>query len=214
MSPSQRSCNNTTHHNILLFALPVQCYYAEKDISKKIVVVVNVGKGIYHRILGDKEWRTNDKDDKLSDVLNKLDDQSGLHVPIFVFGFFKMSRGVSCRSDLRVPTHIVAALGIGYSIESVVQALGRATFNGKSTLERNVGAGAKVQVLTVESDFKAVQVYQKFMRHIAGKRKNNATVSFSSFRLAWPEAKANLEKELNELTRRRLGQRPNNTVNS
>lgn len=178
-------------------------------MPKKIVVVVNVGQGIYHRIPGDRpeEWRTYGNGYKLSDVLNQLD-LNGLQTPIFVFGFFKMTRGVSCRSDLRVPTHIVAALGLGYSIENVLQALGRATFNGKSTLDRNVGVGAKVKVLTIESDFKAVQVYQKFIRHIT------AAGSFSSLRLAWPDAKANLEKELNELTRRRLGQRPNNTVNS
>jgi hypothetical protein len=74
-------------------------------------------------------------------VLTKGRPESGLHVPIFVFEFFKMTRGVSCRSDKPVPTHIVAALGSGYSIENMLQALGRATFNGKSTLEKNVHMG-------------------------------------------------------------------------
>jgi hypothetical protein len=196
---------------LLCFA-SVQRYYAEHDTPKQIEVVVNVGKGIFHRKLGDPpgEWRWW-KGVKLSDVLNYLD-KSGLHVPIFVFGFFKMTRGVSCRSDLRVPTHIVARLGPGYSIENMLQAVGRATFNGKSLLEQNVGAGAKVKVLTNESDFKALQLYQTFMTNQQVNCQNGNTTAdepTSSFRLAWPEAKANLEKELSGLTSRRLGQRPN-----
>jgi hypothetical protein len=73
----------------------------------------------------------------IGEVLEKLDVEYGLEWPIFVFGFSKMQRGMSFRSNQRVPSHILLSLGDGYSTEGMIQALGRATFNGKHILRTN-----------------------------------------------------------------------------
>jgi hypothetical protein len=41
MTPNQRSCNNSTVLTASFFALPVQSYYAKKQVPKQIIVVVN-----------------------------------------------------------------------------------------------------------------------------------------------------------------------------
>jgi uncharacterized protein with PIN domain len=61
--------------------------------------------------------------------------------------------------------------------------------------------------LTNKFDFEAVQVYQAFMTNLEAKclasgnnGNNTAGEPLSTFRRVWPEAKANLEKELSALT--------------
>ncbi|KAL3764033.1 hypothetical protein ACHAW5_005513 [Stephanodiscus triporus] len=94
-------------------------------------------------------------------------------MPVIVFGFSKMRRGVSFRSSKRVPTHMVMALGRAHNVSTVVQTLGRATFNGKSVLNEN---GFKnVTVLTTNSDLELCIGYQKYVEHVAKRLKQGDT---------------------------------------
>lgn len=156
--------------------------YADNNIFDKannaqethphICVLVYAGSGIKFRRPGDaqNEWQTprtifkNGKERKktIGEVINDLDIDAtvGLKTPIFIFGYTKMQRGCSFRSDNRVPTHILLFLGRCQSMEKMVQALGRAAFNGKSTLEKN--GFKKVKVLTKAVDLKSAIRYNKF----------------------------------------------------
>jgi hypothetical protein len=111
-------------------------YHAE---GTPFVVMTYVGSGISYRFPGQKHGHHCSSKRKIGDVIKMIDesDNFGLDTPVFVFGYTKMDRVISYRSNLRVPTHMVLYLGDGHSIEKMIQALGRATFNGKSLLEAN-----------------------------------------------------------------------------
>jgi len=180
----------------------VREYYADRA---RVVVAVSVGAGYFYRLPGDKPhtWKKYmcDREMKLSDVLNDIDDKVGLEIPIFLFGFFKLNRSISCRSDRRVPTHIVLRHGEGYSTDRNIQGLGRGAFIGKSTLEENIGQGGKVKLLTSRQDYNAALAHQSFVLEI-----QKLLDEGYPFKDAWREAvvKFNYKSE----TKRRVGQTP------
>lgn len=98
-------------------------------------------------------------------AIEEIDGKYGLERPVFVFGFSKMQRGMSFRSSKRVPTHILLALGEGYSTEGMFQALGRATLIGKDRLLEN--GFSNVTVLTRHGDWDAARAYHAFVVAIA-----------------------------------------------
>ena len=100
------------------------------------------------------------RDCTISDLIQRLHDNYG-SVPIFCFGFSKMQRGMSFRSDDRVPTHMIHAFGAGYSIDKTLQSLGRATYVGKDLLHKN--GFDHVVILSSRSDLEASTAYQRFM---------------------------------------------------
>jgi len=162
-----------------VLVLDVSCpkVYAEGNIfdkaakvqrlHSKIIAVGICGRGIKYKTHIYEEWEEAEKGSRISDILDMLDDEYGLERPIFVFGFSKMQRGMSFRSSKRVPSHILLALGDGYSFEGMIQALGRATFNGKHLLLAN---GFKsVTVLIRDRDWDSAIAYQHFLGEIAKK---------------------------------------------
>lgn len=113
----------------------IQELYRRQGVD--IVVVTFSGRGISVK-LPNEEW----EDEKyrkslIGTVLNEIDNKYGLEMPIAIFGYTKMCRGISFRSDKRVPTHMLLSLGRGHNISTIVQSLGRATFNGKTILNDN-----------------------------------------------------------------------------
>ena len=79
-------------------------------------------------------------------ILQKLDEQlgggsaeAGLKVPVILYGYTMLNRGISCRSNLRVPTHLMMALGAAMSQEKCVQGGGRLLGEFKSLLRKNFG---------------------------------------------------------------------------
>lgn len=104
-----------------------------KDKQKcDVVVITFTGSGIATRVSGG-QWKYLGKSKEIGEVIQEVDDdkEMGLEMPIFIFGFSKLRRGISYRSDFRVPTHFVVSLGRGHNAMNVIQAMGRATFNGK-----------------------------------------------------------------------------------
>jgi hypothetical protein len=123
----------------------VQDAYYDAE-GKNLVAIVIVGSGIATRSSNGSSWVQQDKNLTISDVIKSFDDDEryGLDTPIFLFGFSQMTRGISFRSDRRVPTHIIVSRGGGYSVEDMVQTMGRATFCGKVVLEKNGFEGVTV----------------------------------------------------------------------
>jgi hypothetical protein len=133
-------------------------------------------------------WELQTKGLTISEVLQHLDDDAelGIEVPIFVFGYSRMQRGDSFRSTQRVPTHIIVSLGQSLSIEILIQALGRATFGGKSILEAN--GFASVTVLTPHNDWDSAQSYLRFQQDLRariGQGKSLAEVLGQHAEFAW-----------------------------
>ena len=93
----------------------------------------------------------------VSEVIDRLDEDLGLEMPIFVFAFSKMRRCISYRSEKRVPTHMVLSLGDFQSNEAYIQALGRATFNGLETVLKANGF-PHVTILTTKNDLAMAQL--------------------------------------------------------
>jgi hypothetical protein len=150
--------------NIFQKAACIQNQYAQK--GKKMVVVCFVGSGIHFRRPGYLNGRkVAGRQISISDVLNKLDELFGLEMPFFVFGYTKMRRCMSYRSERRVTTHMLICLGNGYSIESFIQAIGRATFNGTKQLKGN--GHPHVTVLTARNDFAMTKKYYNFIDDIS-----------------------------------------------
>lgn len=138
----------------------VQDYYKEKQ--KDIIVIAFVGRGISVKFPGKdwehEKWRTA----LIGKVIKNIDEDKeyGLDMPVFIFGFSKMRRGISFRSDRRVPTHMTMMLSRGHNLSTVIQTLGRATFNGKDTLQTN--GFQHVTILTTQMDYEigiSVQCY-------------------------------------------------------
>ena len=66
--------------------------------GKAIAVIVHVGRGIQVRMSHDHEW--NDmKKALIGDLIDEIDDniEYGLELPVFVFAFSKMRRGIVTR---------------------------------------------------------------------------------------------------------------------
>jgi hypothetical protein len=153
-------------HNVYDKANAVQQMY--KHQGKDIIVVAVTGSRTQVKIPQHKEWEP--KCGLISKVIEDIDDEFGLEMPIFIFGFSKMRRGVSFRSSKRVPTHFLVALGRGHHCSSVVQTLGRATFNGKTVLEEN--GFNHVTILTNAHDFTMALTMQTWVKQIFARIEN------------------------------------------
>ena len=111
----------------------------------------------------------------ISEVLEEIDAQYGLEKPVFIFGFIKMCRGISFRSAKRVPTHMAVSLGRGHNSSTVLQTIGRATFNGKSILIEN--GFETVKILTTQNDFRTSRKTQKFISEVHKRMKKGNTLA-------------------------------------
>lgn len=158
--------------------------YAEVNITDKanavrdhygdLIVITYKGSGISVRYPNNEDWeKITGK--TISEVLEDIDAQYGLKKPVFIFGFIKMCRGISFRSAKRVPTHMVVSLGRGHNSSTVLQTIGRATFNGKSILEEN--GWKTVKVLTTESDLNTSRKTQQFISEVHKRMKDGDTLA-------------------------------------
>lgn len=154
--------------NIFQLAACIQNHYFRQE--KQIAVIVCIGRGVFVRRPGHKNGRSCAKTITLSDAIQSIDREYGLEMPVAVFGFTKMRRCVSCRSDQRFPTHIVLSMGMGHCVENLGQALGRATGNGASVLKTN--GFHEVTILTLEEDWLVTMKYQNFVSEIHDRVKN------------------------------------------
>mmetsp|Transcript_23197 Transcript_23197/g.64491 ORF Transcript_23197/g.64491 Transcript_23197/m.64491 type:complete len:880 (+) Transcript_23197:70-2709(+) len=169
--------------------------------DKDVVLIVNVGSGIYVRRPGFGKGRIVSNVRQLSEVLEALHKEFGKKIPFFVFGYFKMRRGLSCRCNQRVPTHVVLYLGKNHSMDNYVQSLGRGTFNGNSVLESN--GYDSVTVLTTKADLEAARAYNEFLDQLYQKIDGGASPNDAIQGLAGKfSAKANFLRSTN----RKLGQ--------
>ena len=122
-------------NNITEKATAVQEIYKRKGID--VTVITFSGRGISIKT-PNEEWDHERWEKSLiGDALKDIDEQYSLKMPVIIYAYTKMRRGISFRSADRVPTHMVLSLGRGHSISNVVQTLGRATFNGKHLLIEN-----------------------------------------------------------------------------
>ena len=135
-----------------------------QEKKKDCVVVVSVGAGTFFRRPGASNFRCVGNQVKISEVIDQLDAEFGLVMPIFVFGWVRIRRCVSIRSARRVPTHLVLMMGKGQSNENVIQALGRGTFNGKNILKDN--GHDHVTVLTQKEDLAMCTKYYKYQDEV------------------------------------------------
>jgi len=104
----------------------------------------------------------------IGDVIQLVDDQDGLDMPLVVIGYSQMIRGDSFRSNCRVPTHMCCALGTCMSIDKMVQAMGRATYSD-SKLEQN--GFTHVTVLTFANDYDTAKAYPVWLQEMNDKMK-------------------------------------------
>lgn len=147
-------------HNIFEKAVAVQTKFPN------VCVIAICGKGIDVRRPGSNQWVEQPRHLTIGQVIQMLDVDPtvGLATPVFIFGFSRMQRGDSFRSNQRVPTHILVSLGPSQCIEQLIQGLGRATFNGRSVLIAN---GFKhVTVLVPANDWDSARSYPKFQQEL------------------------------------------------
>jgi hypothetical protein len=181
-------------------AKKVQDYY--KRQNQDIVVIVFVGSGISVKLPDckwDKErWRHS----LIGNVIKDIDEdkQYGLSVPIFIFGFSKMRRGISFRSDLRAPTHLAMMLSSGHHVSTVIQTLGRASGNSKSVLQEN--GYQSVTILTTQQDYKIGETVQKYFDEVS--RRVNEGENLGDALMGTREALPN-EANFLQKTYRKLG---------
>ncbi|KAL7540610.1 hypothetical protein ACHAXR_010249 [Thalassiosira sp. AJA248-18] len=149
--------------NIKDKATAVQKLYQKR--GKQTIVVTFSGKGIAVKVPNKawdhERWRKS----LIGQLLEHIDEQYGLDIPVFIFGYTKMCRGVSFRSSNRVPTHMIMALGRGHNISTIVQTLGRATFNGSNLLQDN-GFDC-IRVLTTSNDYTTCVKKQNYINQVA-----------------------------------------------
>jgi hypothetical protein len=83
-----------------------------------------------------------------------------------ILSYHAAIRSVSLRDDDNVITHLLVAVGEGYSQESVVQALGRASGRGLEELKKMTG-GEVVKILTATNIIEAVKASYMLLHSIA-----------------------------------------------
>lgn len=72
------------------------------------IVVVNItASGLSYKVPGKKWDHEKHRKSTVGKLLNYIDKVYGLAMPVFIFGYSKMRRGISFRSAKRVPTHMV-----------------------------------------------------------------------------------------------------------
>ena len=158
----------TAEGNLIQKAERVQALYSARGTN--IVVVVYVGRGISVRYPDCKSLEWLDKTVKIGEAIEQIDNDSGLDMPVFVFGFSMMRRGISFRSNNRVPTHLVIALGMAHNAMNTVQAHGRGTYNGRDVLNRN--GFENVTVLLQNNDLLMTLAHTQFNEKTAQRLKD------------------------------------------
>ena len=160
----------TVDGNVFVKAKRVQHFYRKR--KKDLIVIAFVGRGISVKFPG-KDWEHEKwKTALIGEVIKDIDEDKeyGLDMPVFIFGFTKMRRGISFRSDLRVPTHMAMMLSRGHNLSTVIQTLGRATFNGKDTLQMN--GFNYVTILTTQMDYEIGISVQYYIDEVSFRMKN------------------------------------------
>eukprot|EP00960_Hanusia_phi_P047804 758594-Hanusia_phi.AAC.2 len=104
----------------------------------------------------------------VSDVIELVDKRFQIETPLAVFGYFMMIRSDSFVSSKRVPDFLICKLGAGMSIEKLVQACGRATYQRQSS-NYNIKDQKRVTILTYPQDYDTFQAYPRFMAEIERK---------------------------------------------
>lgn len=105
--------------------------------------------------------------DDFGEFLSAIDEEKtlGFKIPVVVFGYHALKRSTSWRSDTRVPTHLIMYHRKGQSIENVCQAAGRATFNGRNFLIKNMNRDY-IPTAMIKDDFNLVNGHCKCIRSI------------------------------------------------
>ena len=150
-------------NNITEKATAVQEIYKRKGID--VTVITFSGRGISIKTPNKKWDHERWEKSLIGDALKDIDEQYSLKMPVIIFAWTKMRRGISFRSADRVPTHMVLSLGRGHSISNVVQTLGRATFNGKHLLIEN--GFDNVTVLMTSNDLTMCKKIQNYVDQVA-----------------------------------------------
>lgn len=88
--------------NLTEKAESVQKLYRQKGIDVSVVTVS--GRGISVKFPGKKWDHESWRNSLISNTLEHIDGKCGLHMPVIIFGYAKMRRGISFRSLRRVPT--------------------------------------------------------------------------------------------------------------
>lgn len=78
-----------------------------------------------------------------------------------------MCRGISYRSANPVPIQMLMALGRGHNSSTIVQTLGRATFNGRNVQKENENGFDCVRVLTTSNDYTLCVKKQNYNNAVA-----------------------------------------------
>ena len=128
----------------------------------------------------------------------------GLECPVFVFGYSRVQRGESFRSNQRVPTHMISCLAPSLSIEKIVQSVGRATFLGKERLEEN--GFSHVTLLTTAQDQAIIGAYYDLLRALLDKMQSEGFRNGVSLARIFRESDFGWMQDLTTTTRS-IGQR-------
>jgi hypothetical protein len=136
----------------------------------------------------------------IGDVIQLVDDQDGLDMPLVVIGYSQMIRGDSFRSNCRVPTHMCCALGTCMSIDKMVQAMGRATYSD-SKLEQN--GFTHVTVLTFANDYDTARAYPVWLQEMNDKIKHGMSIGAALSSSATYTDQANVTFGQNRTIRRK-----------
>jgi hypothetical protein len=88
--------------NIKDKAASVQKHYELKGI--KVTVLTISGRGISVKFPSEKWEHESWRKSLITHTLEYIDEAFGLSMPVIIFGYTKMRRGVSFRSSKRVPT--------------------------------------------------------------------------------------------------------------
>lgn len=108
-------------------------------------------------------WKDVEANKSMPDALEMLDHKFP-QVPIAVFGYSRMIRSETFRSSTRIPTHTLVSLGMGQSLDKLVQAVGRASFRGAHMLTES--GWDHVTILTTAPDFDNMNAYQAWQMEV------------------------------------------------
>ena len=92
----------TASGNLKDKANSIQELYKRK--GQGLIVITFSGSGISVKLPNENWDDVTYKKALIGNVLNGIDDEHGLEMPVAIFGYTKMCRGISFRSDKRVPT--------------------------------------------------------------------------------------------------------------
>ena len=117
-------------------------------------------------------WGDKARFGSIAAVLAELDDDRpgndhyvGIGVPVAVIGYSKMERCVSFRTKHRVPTHLLEAITKGFSVDRLVQTLGRLThLFPPEHVKGSDGQKRPVVVLANGPDWDTARAYVRFQK--------------------------------------------------